>query len=386
MQNSNTYKLYKSGKLWVIGAVAVAGVAVSANITQVSADTVSNADAQAVKITDATQNDKQVQLTASSTDTATDKATTDEATKSANVSSTAEKSTVPTTTDTSTAQSVQATAKSLPQVKAVVLSASTDVVSDASSTVDDGTTVDNGGTSTDDGTTVDNGGSSSPSDNGGSSSSNDNGGSSSSENGGSSSSDNGGSSSSTDDGTTVDNGGSSSSSDNGGSSSSSDNSGSSSSDNGGSSSSSDNNGSSSNGGGTDSSTTGGNGSSRDNNTVPLTPTTPDTNNQGEVNHVKPIEVTPDNSGNVVSVPTQVASVPSVDRAVEAYNQALTANDKDATKAPVVEAKQKLDDAVAKALPLTHATEKSSMGGNGILALAMSGLVALGGLIYKRKHL
>jgi len=302
--------------------------------------------------------------------------------------------TVP-TTDTSTAQSVQATTKALPQVKAVVLSATTDVVSDASSTVDDGTTVDNGGTSNNDGTAVDNGGSSS-SDNGGSSSSSDNGGSSSSDNGGSSSSNNGGgSSSSTDDGTIVDNGGSSSSSDNsgsssssdnGGSSSSSDNSGSSSSDNGGSSSLSDNNGSSSNGGGTDSSTTGGNGSSSDNNTVPLTPTTPDTNNQGEVNHVKPVEVTPDNSGNVVDVPTQVASVPSVARAVEAYNQALTANDKDATKAPVVEAKQKLDDAVAKALPLTHATERSAMGGNGILALAMSGLVALGGLIYKRKHL
>lgn len=284
--------------------------------------------------------------------------------------------TVPATTDTSTAQSVQATTKALPQVKAVVLSANTDVVSDANSTVDDGTTVDNGGTSNNDSTAVDNGGSSSLSDNDGSSSS-DNGGSSSS-------SDNGSGSSSTDDGTTVDNGGSSSSSDNGGSSSSSDNGGSSSSDNGGSSSSSDNNGSSSNGGGTDSSTTGGNGSSSDNNTVPLKPTTPDTNNQGEVNHVKPVEVTPDNSGNVVSVPTQVASVPSVARAVEAYNQALTANDKDATKTPVVEAKQKLDDAVAKALPLTHATEKSSMGGNGILALAMSGLVALGGLIYKKK--
>ena len=294
--------------------------------------------------------------------------------------------TVPTATDTSTAQSVQAKTKALPQVKAVVLSATTDVVSDASSTVDDGTTVDNGGTSNNDGTTVDNGGSSSSSDNDDSSSSNNNGGSSSSDTVGSSSSDNGSASSSTDDGTTVDNGGSSSSSDNGGSNSSSDNSSSSSSDNGGSSSSSDNNGSLSNGGGTDSSTTGGNGSSSDNNTVPLTPTTPDTNNQGEVNHVKPIEVTPDNSGNVVDVPTQVASVPSVARAVEAYNQALTANDKDATKAPVVEAKQKLDDSVAKALPLTHATEKSSMGGNGILALAMSGLVALGVLIYKRKHL
>jgi hypothetical protein len=286
--------------------------------------------------------------------------------------------TVP-TTDTSTAQSVQATTKAFPQVKAVVLSATTDVVSDASSTVDDGTTVDNGGSSSNDGTTVDNGGSSSSSDNGSSSSSDNTGGGS-----GSSSDNNGSGSSSTDDGTTVDNGGSSSSSDNGGSSSSSDNGGSSSSDNGGSSSSSDNNGSSSNGGGTDSSTTGGNGASSDNNTVPLTPTTPDTNNQGEVNHVKPVEVTPDNSGKVVDVPTQVARVPSVARAVEAYNQALTANDKDATKAPVVEAKQKLDDAVAKALPLTHATEKSSMGGSGILALAMSGLVALGGLIYKKK--
>lgn len=297
--------------------------------------------------------------------------------------------TVPTTTDASTAQSVQATTKALPQVNGVVLSASADLVSDASSTVDDGTTVDNGGTSNNDGTTVDNGGSSSSSDNGGSGSSSDNnGGGSSSGNGGSgSSSDNNGSgSSSTDDGTTVDNGGSSSSSDNGGSSSSSDNGGSSSSDNGGSSSSSDNNGSSSNGGGTDSSTTGGNGSSSDNNTVPLTPTTPDTNNQGEVNHVNPVEVTPDNSGNVVDVPTQVANVPSVARAVEAYNQAITANDKDAKKTPVVEAKQKLDDAVAKALPLTHATEKSSMGGNGILALTMSGLVALGGLIYKRRQL
>ncbi|WP_349515029.1 serine-rich aggregation substance UasX [Leuconostoc suionicum] len=297
--------------------------------------------------------------------------------------------TVPTTTDASTAQSVQATAKSLPQVKAVVLSATTDVTTDANSNVDDGTTVGDGGTSTDDGTSVDNGGSGSSTDNG---SDVDNGGSGSStdngtdvDNGGSgSSTDDGSGSSSTDDGTSVDNGGSGSSTEDG-NGSSTDNGGSSSSeDNDSSSSSSDNNGSSSNGGGTDSSTTSGNGSSSDNNTVPLTPTTPDTNNQGEVNHVKPVEVTPDNSGNVVDVPTQVASVPSVARAVEAYNQALTANDKDATKAPVVEAKQKLDDAVAKALPLTHATEKSSMGGSGILALAMSGLVALCGLIYKKK--
>ncbi|MCT4414025.1 KxYKxGKxW signal peptide domain-containing protein [Leuconostoc pseudomesenteroides] len=100
MENSKTYKLYKSGKLWVIGAVAVAGVAVSANTTQVSADTVSNADAQAVKTTDTTQNDKQVQLTASSTD----QTKTDDTAKADTVSSTAEKSIVPTTAGSNVTQ------------------------------------------------------------------------------------------------------------------------------------------------------------------------------------------------------------------------------------------------------------------------------------------
>ncbi|USI44938.1 KxYKxGKxW signal peptide domain-containing protein [Leuconostoc mesenteroides] len=100
MQNSKKYKLYKSGRLWVIGAVAVAGVAVSANTSQVSADTVSNADAQAVKTTDATQNDKQVQLNASSTD----QTKTDDTAKVDTVSSAAEKSTVPTTAGNSVTQ------------------------------------------------------------------------------------------------------------------------------------------------------------------------------------------------------------------------------------------------------------------------------------------
>jgi hypothetical protein len=230
--------------------------------------------------------------------------------------------TVPTTTDTSTAQSVQSVQATLPTVKAVVLSATDVSTSDASSTVDDGTTVDNGGGS----------------------SSNDDG----------TTVDNGGGSSSNDDGTNTDNGGSSNSSDNGG--------GSSSSDNGGSSSSSDNGGSSSN-------NNNGGSSSSDN---------------GNTSHVVP--VTPDNNGNVVNVPTQVASDADVSNAVKAYNQALADNGKDASNAKVVQAKENLDKAVAKALPKTHATEKSSMGGNGILALAMSGLVALGGLIYKRKHL
>ncbi|MCT4413625.1 serine-rich aggregation substance UasX [Leuconostoc pseudomesenteroides] len=245
--------------------------------------------------------------------------------------------TVP-TSDTSTAQSVQATAKSSPRVKAVVLSATTDVVSDASSTVDDGTTVDNGGVPNDDGTNTDNGGGSASNDDG-------------------TNTDNDGGSASNDDGTNTDNGGPSSS-DNGGSSSSSDNGGgSSSSDNGsGSSSSSDN------------SNNGGSNSSDNGNTPQVVP------------------VTADKNGNVVSVPTQVDSDADVSNAVKAYNQALADNGKDASNEKVVQAKKNLDNAVAKALPKTHATEKSSMGDSGILALAMSGLVALGGLIYKRKHL
>ncbi|WP_273724870.1 serine-rich aggregation substance UasX [Leuconostoc mesenteroides] len=378
MENSKTYKLYKSGKLWVIGAVAVAGVAVSANTTQVNADKVSNTDAQAVKTTDTVQDDKQAQLTASSTD----QTKTDDTAKADNVSSTAEKSTVP-TTDTSTAQSIQATSTVLPQVKAVALTASVDPVASATSSSDD--FGDNDDSNLPGGDT----GSSSSSDNGGSSSSDDNSGTDTptptpgddNDNGSTLPDDNGGSSSG--------NGGSSSSSDNGSSSSSTDNGGSSSdnvgssssSDNGGSNSSSDQGGSSSNNGGTDNSNAGGSSSLSDNNTVPLTPTTPDKNDNGETNHVKPVEVTPDSSGNVVSVPTQVAIVPSVARAVETYNQALTANDKDASNDKVVEAKQKLDDTVAKALPETHATQaKSSIG----ILSAVSGVLAMtGALMFKR---
>ena len=361
MENSKTYKLYKSGKLWVIAAVAVAGVAVSANTTQVNADTVSNTDAQAVKTTDTVQDDKQAQLTASSTV----QTKTDDTAKADNVSSTAEKSTVP-TTDTSTAQSIQATSTVLPQVKAVALTASVDPVASATSSSDD---------------FGDNDDSNLPGGDTGSSSSSDNGGTSSSD-------DNSGTDTPTptpgdddDNGSTLpdDNGGSSSSSDNGGSSSGNVGS-SSSSDNGGSNSSSDQGGSSNNGG-TDNSNAGGSSSSNDTNTVPLTPTAPDKNDQGEINHVKPVEVTPDSSGNVVSVPTQVASVPSVARAVESYNQALTANDKDANNDKVVEAKQKLDDAVAKVLPETHATQaKSSIG---ILSAVSAILAMTGALMFKR---
>ena len=330
MENSKTYKLYKSGKLWVIGAVAVAGVAVSANTTQVNADKVSNTDAQAVKTTDTVQDDKQAQLTASSTD----QTKTNDTAKADNVSSTAEKSTVP-TTDTSTAQSIQATSTVLPQVKAVALTASVDPVASATSSSDD---------------FGDNDDSNLPGGDTGSSSSSDNGGTSSSD-------DNSGTDTPTPTPGDDDDNGSTLPDDNGGTSSSSDN------------------------GGTDNSNAGGTSSSSDKNTVPLTPTTPDKNDNGETNHVKPVEVTPDSSGNVFSVPTQVASVPNVDRAVEAYNQALTANDKDASNDKVVEAKQKLDDAVAKSLPETHATQaKSSIG----ILSAVSGVLAMtGALIFKR---
>ncbi|MCT8392059.1 hypothetical protein D0500_09960 [Leuconostoc mesenteroides] len=256
--------------------------------------------------------------------------------------------TVP-TTGTSTAQSVQATSTGLPQVKAVALTASVDPVASATSSSGDFS---------------DNDDSNLPSGDTGSNSSSDNGGPSSSD-------DNSGTDTPTPTPGDDDDNGSTLPDDNGGSSS----------DNGGSNSSSDQGGSSSNNGGTDNSNAGGSSSSNDNNTVPLTPITPDKNDQGEINHVKPDDVTPDSSGNVVSVPTQVASVPSVARAVEVYNQALTANDKDANNDKVVEAKQKLDDAVAKALPETHATQaKSSIG----ILSAVSGILAMAGaLIFKR---
>ncbi|PNW62245.1 hypothetical protein ACZ99_14295 [Lactobacillus sp. ATCC 15578] len=273
--------------------------------------------------------------------------------------------TVPTAIDTSTAQSVQATTTVLPQVKAVALTASVDPVASATSSSDD--FGDNDDSNLPGGDTG-----SSSSDNGSSNSSSDNSGTDTPTPTPGDDNDNGSTLPDDNSGSSSDNGGSSSSSDNGSSSSSSDN--------GGSNSSSDQGGSSNNGG-TDNSNAGGSSSSNDTNTVPLTPTTPDKNDQGEINHVKPVEVTPDSSGNVVSVPTQVASVPSVARAVEAYNQVLTTNGKDANNEKVVEAKQKLDDAVAKALPETHATQaKSSIG----ILSAVSGVLAMtGALIFKR---
>ncbi|MDI6668156.1 MucBP domain-containing protein, partial [Leuconostoc falkenbergense] len=91
METNKRFKLYKSGKLWVVGAVVVAGLAVSANITQVSADTVSNTEAKTDQKTDTTENNNQVQLTASSTDKVTDKTATADETKTDAVASAAGK-------------------------------------------------------------------------------------------------------------------------------------------------------------------------------------------------------------------------------------------------------------------------------------------------------
>lgn len=63
MENTKKYKLYKDGKKWVVGAIAVAGfVFATTNMQQVSADTTTSSDPQAVQKTDTTQDDKQVQL------------------------------------------------------------------------------------------------------------------------------------------------------------------------------------------------------------------------------------------------------------------------------------------------------------------------------------
>jgi hypothetical protein len=117
--------------------------------------------------------------------------------------------------------------------------------------------------------------------------------------------------------------------------------------------------------------------------VPLTPATPDANDQGQAVQVKPVTVAPDNAGQVADVPEQVATVPSVARAVQAYNQALNDNDKDATKAPVVGAKKNLDNAVAKALPETSAIQTSSIG---LVGLALGALTLAGAFVFKRLKL
>ncbi|MGY3701247.1 serine-rich aggregation substance UasX [Leuconostoc gelidum] len=227
----------------------------------------------------------------------------------------------------------------------------------SSSGVDDGTTIDNGGSSsssTDTGT----GSSSSHTDNGsGSSSSNTDNGSSSS----SSHTDNDGNSSSSN----TDNGGGSSSSNT---------------DNGGSSNSSNTVNSSSSNSSNDDTKLPVNGQAPD--PVPLTPNTPDVNDQGQLNQVAPIAVQQSNQGQAPIVPEHVATVPSVARAVQTYNETLAKNNSDDTKTPVVEAKKQVDEAVQKALPKTGIREKQSS--VSVLGLALGALVSGLAFVFKKK--
>lgn len=116
--------------------------------------------------------------------------------------------------------------------------------------------------------------------------------------------------------------------------------------------------------------------------VPLTPTTPDVNEKGQLNQVAPVSVAQPNNGEAPIVPEHVATVPSVARAVEAYNATLSSNNSDATQAPVVEAKKKVDEAVQQALPKTGVHEQRS--GVGIVGIALTALASGLGLIFKKK--
>lgn len=117
--------------------------------------------------------------------------------------------------------------------------------------------------------------------------------------------------------------------------------------------------------------------------VPLTPSTPDVNVQGQLNQVTPVPVQTPTQGQSVApvVPQEVASVPSVARSVQHYNETLSKNDNDGTKAPVVEAKKAVDEAVKKALPKTGV--QVSQSSVGILSLLLGGL-AMAGLYGVRK--
>ncbi|MGR8861874.1 serine-rich aggregation substance UasX [Leuconostoc citreum] len=226
----------------------------------------------------------------------------------------------------------------------------------------------------DDGTTIDNGSSSSSTDNGSNSSSTDDKGNGSN----SSNTDdkgNGSNSSSTDD---KGNGSNSSSTDdkgNGSNSSSTDDKG-----NGSNSSSTDDKGNGSNSSNTDDDKLPNNGKAPD--VVPLTPTTSDVNDKGQLNQVAPVPVAQPNQGQAPVVPEQVATVPSVARAVEAYNATLSSNNSDATQAPVIEAKKKVDDAVLKALPKTGVRQKQSS--VSVLGITLTALASGLAFVFKKK--
>ncbi|WP_349584389.1 serine-rich aggregation substance UasX [Leuconostoc citreum] len=213
-----------------------------------------------------------------------------------------------------------------------------------------------------DGTIIDNGSSSSSTDNGSNSSSTDDKG-------------NGSNSSSTDDKGNSSNSSSTDDKGNGSNSSSTDDKG-----NGSNSSSTDDKGNGSNSSNTDDDKLPNNGKAPD--VVPLTPTTPDVNDKGQLNQVAPVPVAQPNQGQAPVVPEQVATVPSVARAVEAYNATLSSNNSDATKAPVIEAKKQVDDAVIKALPKTGVRQKQSS--VSVLGVALTALASGLAFVFKKK--
>ncbi|MGR8823264.1 serine-rich aggregation substance UasX [Leuconostoc citreum] len=221
------------------------------------------------------------------------------------------------------------------------------------SSVDDGTHVDNGGSSSSGSNDKGNGSNSSSTDDKGNSSN-----SSSTDDKG-----NGSNSSNTDD---KGNGSNSSSTDDKA--------------NGSNSSSTDDKGNGSNSSNTDENKLPNNGKAPD--VVPLTPTTPDVNDKGQLNQVAPVPVAQPDQGQAPVVPEQVATVPSVARAVQEYNAQLSQNDNDATKAPVSEAKKKVDEAVQKALPKTGVEKKQSS--IGLVGVALTALVSGLAFVFKKK--
>ena len=111
--------------------------------------------------------------------------------------------------------------------------------------------------------------------------------------------------------------------------------------------------------------------------VPLTAETPDVNEQGQLNQVAPVQVASTNQFEAPVVPTHVATVPSVARAVQQYNDAVNTGDQE----KVEKAKQDVDKAVEKALPKTGVSKSTSVSLLGAFG-ALSALLV--GMAYKMR--
>lgn len=111
--------------------------------------------------------------------------------------------------------------------------------------------------------------------------------------------------------------------------------------------------------------------------VPLTAETPDVNEQGQLNQVAPVQVASSDQFEAPVVPNQVATVPSVARAVQQYNDAVNTGDQE----KVEKAKQDVNKAVEKALPKTGVSKSTSVGLLGAFG-ALSALLV--GIDYKMR--